>query len=100
MGKLKIFPRSYRVYKEDHALELTGREFELLLFFAQNPNIVFSREHLFDRVWGMEAIGDLSTVTVYINKLRDKIEDNPSSPRYIQTVRGVGYRFQGEVLMK
>lgn len=61
----------------------------------QNPNIVFSREHLFDRVWGMEAIGDLSTVTVYINKLRDKIEDNPSSPRYIQTVRGVGYRFQG-----
>lgn len=66
----------------------------------QNPNIVFSWEHLFDRVWGMEAIGDLSTVTVYINKLRDKIEDNPSSPRYIQTVRGVGYRFQGEVLMK
>lgn len=75
-------------------MELTGREFQLLLFLAQNPNIVFSRERIFDSVWGMEAVGDMSTVTVHVNKLRDKIEEDPSKPQYIQTVWGVGYRFK------
>lgn len=93
-GPLTIYPDSYRVYKGEQAIELTGREFELLLFLAQNPNIVFSRERLFDNIWGMEAVGDMSTVTVHINKLRDKIEDDPSAPQFIQTVWGVGYRFQ------
>ena len=93
-GPLTIYPDSYRVYKGEQAVELTGREFELLLFLAQNPNIVFSRERLFDNIWGMEAVGDMSTVTVHINKLRDKIEDDPSAPQFIQTVWGVGYRFQ------
>ena len=60
----------------------------------QNPNIVFTREHLFDQIWGMEAVGDMSTVTVHVNHLRDKIEEDPSQPRFIQTVWGVGYRFQ------
>ncbi|MGI6010888.1 MAG: response regulator transcription factor [Ruminococcus sp.] len=92
-GDLTIYPDSYRVYKKERAIELTGREFELLLFFARNPNLVFSRERLFDRIWGMEAVGDMSTVTVHVNKLREKIEDNPSKPRYIKTVWGVGYRF-------
>lgn len=94
VGQLRIYPGAYRVYKGEQALELTGREFQLLLFLAQNPNIVFSRERIFDNVWGMEAIGDMSTVTVHINKLRDKIEDDPSEPQYIQTVWGVGYRFK------
>ena len=92
-GLLKIYPGSYRVYKGEQELELTGREFKLLLFLARNPDIVFSREQLFDSVWGMDAVGDMSTVTVHVNKLRDKIEDDPSAPRHIQTVWGVRYRF-------
>ena len=85
------FPFSYLSGEQE--LELTGREFKLLLFLARNPDIVFSREQLFDSVWGMDAVGDMSTVTVHVNKLRDKIEDDPSVPRHIQTVWGVGYRF-------
>lgn len=91
---LKIYPDAYRVYKNDREVDLTSREFELLLFLAQNPNIVFSKEKLFDRVWGMDAVGDMATVAVHINKLREKIEDHPSAPKLIQTVWGVGYRFQ------
>lgn len=97
-GILTIYPDSYRVYKGEQAIELTGREFELLLFLAQNPNIVFSRERLFDNIWGLEAVGDMSTVTVHINKLRDKIEDDPSDPQMIKTVWGVGYRFQNKLI--
>ena len=93
-GPLAIYPDSYLAYKNNRPLELTGREFELLLFLARNPNIVFSKERLFDHIWGMEAVGDISTVTVHINKLRDKIEDDPSDPQFIKTVWGVGYRFQ------
>lgn len=93
-GPLRIYPDSYRAYKGEEALELTSREFQLLRFFVQNPNIVFSRERIFDSVWGMEAVGNMSTVTVNINKLRDKIEDDPSEPYFIQTVWGVGYRFK------
>ncbi|HIR12937.1 MAG TPA: response regulator transcription factor [Candidatus Choladousia intestinavium] len=95
-GRLEIYPDSYRVYKDGQPVELTGREFELLFFLAENPNIVFSKERLFDRIWGMEAVGDLATVTVHVNKLREKIEDDPSSPKLIKTVWGVGYRFQRE----
>lgn len=93
---LEIYPESYRVYKKGKAIAVTGREFELLLFLAKNPNIVFSREKLFDQIWGMEAVGDLSTVTVHVNKLREKIEDDTSNPKLIQTVWGVGYRFDGK----
>lgn len=92
-GSLRIYPDSYRAYRGEQNLELTSREFQLLMFLAQNPNIVFTRQQIFDNVWGMEAVGDMSTVTVYVNKLRDKIEDDPSEPKYIQTVWGVGYRF-------
>lgn len=65
-GLLKIYPGSYRVYKGEQELELTGREFKLLLFLARNPDIVFSREQLFDSVWGMDAVVDMSTVTVHV----------------------------------
>mgnify|MGYP002334034105 CR=1 FL=1 len=67
---------------------------ELLLFLAQNPNIVFSRDTLFDRIWGMDAIGDTATVTVHVNRIREKIEEDPSNPVYIETIWGVGYRFK------
>ena len=92
VGTLTIYPDAYSVYKNGCAIELTSREFEMLLFFARNPNIVFSKERLFDNIWGMEAVGDLSTVTVYVNKLREKIEEDPSNPQWIKTVWGVGYR--------
>ncbi|MDR0452507.1 MAG: helix-turn-helix domain-containing protein, partial [Treponema sp.] len=70
-----------------------NKEYELLLFLASNPEIVLSKERLYDRVWGEDTFGDLNTVTVHINRLREKIEQDPSKPRYIQTVWGAGYRF-------
>lgn len=92
--QLRILPLSRRVYVRDQEVVLANKEFELLLFLAQNPNIVFSKEILFDRVWGMDALGDTSTVTVHINRLREKIEEDSSKPEYIDTVWGAGYRFQ------
>lgn len=98
-GKLKIYPESYKVYREDKEIDLTRREFEILVLFARNPGIVFTRERIFDHIWGMEAVGDMSTVTstvtVHVNKLREKIEKDSSEPEMIQTVWGVGYRFRG-----
>ena len=75
-------------------VELTLKEFELLRFLAENPNIVFSKDTLFDRIWGMDSLGDASTVTVHINRIREKIEEDSSNPRYIETVWGAGYRFR------
>ena len=93
IGNLKILPKEWRVYVNDKPVKFTTREFELLLFLASNPNIVFSKETLFDRIWGMDAIGDTSTVTVHINRIREKIEADSTKPRFIETVWGAGYRF-------
>ena len=67
-----------------------------MLFFAENPGIAFSKDKLFDRIWGMDALGDTATVMVHINRIREKIEPNPATPIYIETVWGVGYRFRDE----
>lgn len=83
-----------RLLKKGREVTLTNREFELLLFLAENPNIAFSKETLFDRVWGMDAVGDTATVTVHVNRLREKLEDDTGSPDYIETIWGVGYRFR------
>lgn len=90
---LKILPPSHRVFVKEKEISMTNKEYEMLLFFATNPNIVFSKDTLFDRVWGMDAIGDTATVTVHVNRIRDKIEEDPSQPMYIETVWGAGYRF-------
>lgn len=90
---LKIVPLSRRVFVRDKEVAMTNKEFELLLFLAENPNIVFSKDTLFDRIWGMDAIGDTATVTVHINRIREKIEKDTSDPEYIETVWGAGYRF-------
>ena len=74
---------------------LKNKEFELLLYLMENPNTVFSRERLYERIWGMDALGDSATVAVHIGRLREKIERDPANPAYIQTVRGAGYRFKG-----
>jgi DNA-binding response OmpR family regulator len=83
---------SHRVYVRGREVFLTSKEFELLCFFANHPNQVFSKENLFDRLWGVDATADLSTVTVHVRRLREKIEANPSRPQLIETVWGAGYR--------
>ena len=75
-------------------LKLKNKEFELLLFLLRHPNQVFSREDLYEMIWGLESMGDNITVAVHINRLREKIEKDPSAPEYIQTVWGVGYRLK------
>jgi len=92
IGNIRISTDTRRVYVNDIEIELKNKEYELLLFMALNADVVFSRETLYERIWGMEAIGDNAPVAVHINRLRDKIEEDPGNPRYIQTVRGAGYR--------
>ena len=77
-------------------VELTAKEFDLLYVLAVNPGIVLSRERLLEKVWGYEYVGDTRTVDVYIRHLREKLADDADNPRFIETVRGVGYRFKGE----
>lgn len=91
---LKIDKNARRVYIDDNEVMMPVKEYELLLFLAENPNIVFSKERLFDRIWGMDAMGDVSTVTVHIQRIRDKIDRNQSGNKYIETVWGAGYRFR------
>jgi DNA-binding response OmpR family regulator len=90
---LKIIPATRRVYSAGNEIALANKEYELLLFFVSNPEIVFGRKHLYDQIWGEDMYGDLKTVTVHIKRLRKKIERDPANPRHIQTVWGVGYRF-------
>ena len=92
IGAIKIFPKSWKVQKGDEELRFPNREFELLKFLAQNPNIVFSKDHLFEKIWGYDYMGDSATVTVHVNRIREKIEDNPSNPQIIETIWGAGYR--------
>lgn len=93
-GALEIQLDAYRVFLDKKEVPFTRREFELLAFLAEHPNIVFSREALFERVWGAEALGDSATVMVHINRIREKIEEDPAHPRYLETIRGAGYRFR------
>ncbi|MEC0232511.1 response regulator transcription factor [Paenibacillus alba] len=91
---LLIDNSSRRVFVHQQEMNLTTKEFDLLYFLANNPNRVFSKDHLFERIWGFDAIGDSQTVTVHIRKLREKIEIDPSNSQYIETVWGAGYRFR------
>ncbi len=94
IGSIRINTDTHRVYVNDIEIDLKNKEYELLLFLALNADVVFNRETLYERIWGMEAMGDNATVAVHINRIRDKIEEDPSNPRYIQTVRGAGYRLK------
>jgi DNA-binding response OmpR family regulator len=93
IGRIKILLKARRVFVEEEEVKFANKEFELLLFLASNPNIVFSKDTLLDRIWGEESLGDNSTVTVHINRIREKIELDSSNPEYIETVWGAGYRF-------
>ena len=94
-GDLKIDCESRRVYIRNKEVNLTAKEFDLLELLIFNPNKVYSRENLLNTVWGYDYPGDARTVDVHIRRLREKIEDNPSEPKYIHTKWGVGYFFQG-----
>ena len=89
---LVIYPKSWKVLKNGAELRLPNREFEILVFLAQNPNKVFSREQLFERIWGIGYISDSATVTVHIGRIREKIEEDPQNPKIIETIWGAGYR--------
>jgi DNA-binding response OmpR family regulator len=92
-GDVTVDPSAREARKGGEPLRLTLKEMDLLLFFAANPRQVFSRDQLMDRVWGYQTTLDTGTVTVHIRRLRTKIEDDPSRPRHLETVFGVGYRF-------
>lgn len=91
---LKIDKTARRVWVNGEERNFTTKEFDLLTFLAQNPNHVFTKEELFSKIWDMESIGDIATVTVHIKKIREKIEFNTAKPQYIETIWGVGYRFK------
>lgn len=91
---LEIDRDARKVFVSGEEKQFTAKEYDLLLFLAENPNRVFSREILFDRIWGLDAIGDIATVTVHIQRIREKIEEDTQNPQYIETVWGAGYRFR------
>lgn len=92
-GWLRINNNTHRVFINDIETSLTPKEYELLFFLASNPEIVFSKNALYDKIWGEDTYGDLHTVKVHISRLREKIEKNPAEPIHIETVWGAGYRF-------
>jgi two-component system, OmpR family, response regulator ResD len=92
-GDVSIDAQAREVTKDGRLLALTAKEFDLLAFLASHPRRVFSREQLMERLWGYSAAHDTGTVTVHVRRLREKVEDDPSRPKHLQTVWGVGYRF-------
>lgn len=92
-GQLTVYPERLEVYLDDKPLEFTPKEFELLVHFMKHPNRVFSRDQLLQAVWNYDFAGDSRIVDVHVSHLRDKIEENTRKPRYIKTMRGVGYKF-------
>lgn len=94
LGSVLLQKDARRVFVDGAEVALKNKEYELLLFLLSNPDIVFSKETLYERIWGYDAMGDNATEVVHINRLREKIEKDPAHPRYIQTVWGAGYRFK------
>ena len=93
LGDLVVRTDSRRVFVDGEEVELKNKEYELLLFLISNADIVFSKETLYERIWGYDALGDSATVAVHINRLREKIEVDPANPVFILTRRGAGYYF-------
>ena len=91
---IKIGKTARRLWVNGEEKNFTSREFDLLAFLAENPNHVFTKEELFRKIWDMDSVGDIATVTVHIKKIREKIEVNSAKPQYIETIWGVGYRFK------
>lgn len=94
IGDLRVNEENCEIFKNDVQIELTSMEYKLLLFLMKSPNRVFTKRQLYEAIWGQEYMGDENIIMVYMSKLRDKIEDNPKQPRYLKTIRGLGYRFE------
>jgi len=94
-GELEIDSKGYNVFLAGKKVDLPAKEFEILNLLAANPQQVFTREQIFERIWGFNEFGDINTVTVHIRKIREKIEPEPANPRFIKTIWGVGYKFDG-----
>ena len=92
IGNIKIMVNNWKVYKNGKEIKFPNKEFELLKFLALNPNVVFSKEQLFEKIWGYDYSGDSATVMVHINRIREKIEDDVKNPKILETVWGAGYR--------
>ncbi|MCL2493144.1 MAG: response regulator transcription factor [Clostridiales bacterium] len=92
-GNIRIQTGSHCVFVNDREIAMKNKEYELLLFLVTNMDVVFSKETLYERIWGFDAMGDSATVVVHINRLREKLEDDPSKPKHILTIWGAGYRF-------
>ncbi|WLD92342.1 response regulator transcription factor [Alkalihalobacillus sp. AL-G] len=95
IGDLKVFPENYEAFFQERALELTPKEFELLVYLVKNKSRVLSREQLLSAIWNYDFVGDTRIVDVHISHLREKIEQNTRKPIYIKTIRGLGYKLEG-----
>lgn len=94
VGNILLNEQARRVYVNEQEIELKAKEFDLLCFLMTNPEIVFSKEKLYEQIWGMDIYGEIRTVPVHINRIREKIEKDPANPTHIETVWGAGYRFK------
>ena len=94
LSDYSINTSTHRVFWHGKEVELKNKEYELFLFLVMNVDIIFDKDTLYERIWGLDSVGDTATVAVHINRLREKLEDNPSKPKHIQTVWGAGYRFK------
>ena len=92
LGRVQILPQSWKVLKDGQEIKMPNREFALLKYLAERPNVVFSKEKLFETIWGCDYMGDSATVTFHIGRIRYKVEDDPAHPKLIETVWGAGYR--------
>lgn len=95
MGDLRIDLNNFTVFKNEESLKLTSKEFDLLKLFAAHPNRVYTKAQIYSSVWHDEYYGDENVINVHMRRLREKIEDNPSEPRYIKTLWGIGYKWEG-----
>ncbi|WP_443796323.1 response regulator transcription factor [Dialister hominis] len=94
LGDIMLEPDTRRVWVDGKEKELPNKEFQLLEFLMEHPDVVFSRESLYTSIWGLDSLGNTSTVPVHINRLRETVEKDPANPRHIITIWGVGYKFK------
>lgn len=92
LGDITIVPNNWQIFRKGEEIKLPNREFQLLVFLAENPNIVFTKEDLYEKIWGNDYLGDSATVMVHVNRLREKLEQDSKNPKIIETIWGAGYR--------